>query len=134
MAFQPQIGDLQTFFDKLLHRVNGLQAISISDRDGVSLLRAQSASYAEIQGEGSLAAVFAIATEQANKLRMGKNKTITSFFEDRVVVHLNHMPLVISFIGDANLNVGALHAFSNDIKIAVEPLKNSILEKERYNS
>eukprot|EP01114_Cavostelium_apophysatum_P002052 TRINITY_DN11792_c0_g1_i2.p1 TRINITY_DN11792_c0_g1~~TRINITY_DN11792_c0_g1_i2.p1 ORF type:complete len:103 (-),score=14.99 TRINITY_DN11792_c0_g1_i2:9-317(-) len=77
---------------------------------------------------------FNLTTFKANKLRMGKNKTITSFFEDRVVVHLNHMPLVISFIGDANLNVGALHAFSNDIKIAVEPLKNSILEKERYNS
>jgi mitogen-activated protein kinase kinase 1 interacting protein 1 len=59
---------------------------------------------------------------------MGKNKTITSFYENKVIVHINHMPLVISLIGDKQVNVGVLLSFAADIKKALEPLKNSIKE------
>lgn len=59
---------------------------------------------------------------------MGKNKTITSFYENKIIVHINHLPLVISLIGDNQLNAGVLLSFASDIKKALEPLKNSIRE------
>jgi len=127
--------DLQSFFSKLLNRVTGLQAILITDRDGVTLAKEISSSYTEDSIESPLGAAFAIATEQASKLRTGKNKTITSFYEKKVIVHINHLPLIIGLIADSETaNVGVLLAFVQDIKNALEPLRKSILEAEKENN
>mmetsp|Transcript_18551 Transcript_18551/g.26022 ORF Transcript_18551/g.26022 Transcript_18551/m.26022 type:complete len:132 (+) Transcript_18551:97-492(+) len=123
--------DLQTFLQKLINRIYGLLAIAISDRDGVSLLKVTSQNYVEDPSEAVLAATFAVASEQASKLRMGKNKTITSFFEDKILVHFNHLPLVISFIGTKNLNVGEILSFGDEIKKALDPIKASIKDSEK---
>jgi len=129
-----ELHDLQTFFLKLLNRISDLQAIVVTDRDGVTLAKEMSSSYRNDSSESSLVATFAVATEQASKLRTGKNKTITSFYEKKVIIHINDLPLVICLIANSEVNIGVVLSFASDIKHALEPLRKSILEVEKENS
>lgn len=121
---------LDSFAARILQRVVGLQAVLISDRDGVQLVKQTKDDYKEESTDNHLATTFAVASEQASKLRMGKNLTITSFFEERVIVHVNHFPLIISMIGDSDLNVGVLLSFVSDIKKLLDPLRSNIKDNE----
>src|SRR5690349_12264866 len=105
------------------------------------------AEYTEQPNETALTATFAVASEQVNsqiilfiyiyfvlqasKMKMGKNKTITSFSENRTLFHINHLPVIITMIGNSNVNLGMLYSFVPEIKRALEPLRNSILETEK---
>jgi len=123
--------DLQTFFKKLITRVSGLHAVLLSDRDGAQVLKVVGENYAEIQNENALAATFAVAAEQAGKLRLGKDKTITSFYEKHAIVHINDLPVIVSLIGDKQSNIGMVLAFVPDIKKALEPLRAAIVASEK---
>jgi hypothetical protein len=43
---------------------------------------------------------------QASKLYLGKNNTITAFYKDHVIMHVNHMPIVVTFVGTSDVNTG----------------------------
>lgn len=73
---------------------------------------------------------FAVAVDQAGKLKMGKTKSIVSFFDNRVMYHISHLPLILSFIGRSDANIGLLQSFTEDIKRALDPLKDSLQERE----
>tara|TARA_B110001452_G_scaffold86280_2_gene70481 strand:+ start:754 stop:993 length:240 start_codon:yes stop_codon:yes gene_type:complete len=65
-------------FETELQRVSAVKAALVTDSQGVVLLRAGSSSdEAALQ---RMAATFALTTDQANKLRLGKNKQITLFY------------------------------------------------------
>lgn len=106
--------------------MKGLQTVLISDRDGATIYKASNV--AEADSDVGLAATFAVASEQASKLRLGKNQTISSFFEKRTVFHVQHFPLIVSFIGDVDLNIGVLGALVPDIRKSLEGVKKSFVE------
>lgn len=65
-------------FETELQRISAVKAALVTDSQGVVLLRAGSSSdEAALQ---RMAATFALTTDQANKLRLGKNKQITLFY------------------------------------------------------
>jgi hypothetical protein len=39
---------------------------------------------------------------QASKLALGKNQSITALYDNMVVVHVNHLPIVITLVGEPN--------------------------------
>ena len=67
---------------------------------------------------------------QASKLGLGKNKSITHFHKDHIVVHINQIPLIISFIASPDANVGAINALSQDLTRALAPLASSVTSME----
>lgn len=73
---------------------------------------------------------FFFKNNKASKLKLGTNKTITSFYSNRVILHLNLSPLIVSFVGDEDINLGSLQAFLSDTETALSNLKNSIKETE----
>jgi len=119
-----------TFFEKLITRIPGLQSVVVSDRDGVSLVKVVHPSINDQSTENSLAAAFAVATDQASKLRMGKNKTLLSFFKDRLIVHISNLPIVISLIADQDANAGMLVALAPELTQSLSGLSTSILNLE----
>jgi hypothetical protein len=58
---------------------------------------------------------------------MGKNKTLLSFFKDRLIVHINNLPMVISLIADQDANAGMLLSLAPELSQALAGLSNSIL-------
>eukprot|EP00735_Rhodelphis_limneticus_P015426 TRINITY_DN9675_c0_g1::TRINITY_DN9675_c0_g1_i1::g.10161::m.10161 TRINITY_DN9675_c0_g1::TRINITY_DN9675_c0_g1_i1::g.10161 ORF type:complete len:134 (-),score=17.96,sp/Q7T0T2/LTR3B_XENLA/38.40/6e-18,MAPKK1_Int/PF08923.5/1.4e-27 TRINITY_DN9675_c0_g1_i1:5-406(-) len=123
------VTDIQTFLNKMLDRVDGLQAIVVSDRDGVVLWQAANPnldpSISQKLTDTSLAVTFGIATEQANKLQLGPNGSITTIYDNYIFVHVNLLPLVVTIVG--TLQDGCAGALLNLI-----PALKSALDNIRY--
>jgi len=110
---------LQEFLRRLLQRVPGFILAVVSDRDGVTLTKVTREDSTNQTAEGALATTFAATVDQASKLGLGANKTTTAFFNNRVVVHINHQPLVVSLVGETDANVGAVLAFAPEIRASL---------------
>eukprot|EP00455_Lapot_gusevi_P038164 TRINITY_DN4275_c0_g1_i9.p1 TRINITY_DN4275_c0_g1~~TRINITY_DN4275_c0_g1_i9.p1 ORF type:complete len:146 (-),score=38.40 TRINITY_DN4275_c0_g1_i9:304-687(-) len=118
-----QDNSVQSSFELLIERVPGLLAVIASDKDGVSLLRATQDSVAQSKSDSALSAAFTVATEQASKLQLGRNQTITSFYQDFVLIHVNHMPIVITLLASADANLGFLLSLVPRLKASLEPIR-----------
>jgi hypothetical protein len=70
--------------------------------------------------DAAFTAAFSVATEQAAKLALGNNQTITGVYSNMTVVHVNHLPIVISLIGSDRVNVGTLLACVPKLKSSLE--------------
>ena len=65
-----------------------------------------------------------IHTCKASKLRgLGAIKSITSFYDQSILLHINDAPLVVTLVGMPDVNVGALREMTPGLKAAVEPLR-----------
>lgn len=59
-----------------------------------------------------------------SKLRgLGALQSITSWFDDSMLLHINDGPLVVTLVGAPGTNVGVLHALAKPLKEALEPLR-----------
>jgi len=113
--------ELNQFINKLFDRIPLLQSVVISDRDGVAVVRV---SNNESLDQDSV--TFASVADQASKLQLGKAKSITTFYADRVQVHITHPPLILSFVGSQDINLGLLLAVADELRVVLEPLRQAI--------
>ncbi|GAB5354130.1 hypothetical protein AAMO2058_000093300 [Amorphochlora amoebiformis] len=94
----------------------GLHAVHVADRDGLTIAKTSSDQKVNLS---SLSSTFSSVSDQASKLNLGQNKTIITFLDKFVVVQTLSSPLVITFVGSENLNVGA-------VKICIPKVKKSL--------
>eukprot|EP01117_Protostelium_nocturnum_P015040 TRINITY_DN5791_c0_g1_i1.p1 TRINITY_DN5791_c0_g1~~TRINITY_DN5791_c0_g1_i1.p1 ORF type:complete len:135 (-),score=47.32 TRINITY_DN5791_c0_g1_i1:42-446(-) len=118
---------LSSYLTKLVDRAPGIQAAAITDKDGAIILKVVGRGISEEEAHNFFASTFSVALEQASKLKMGKARSILSFYEERLVYHVDHSPLILSFVGLPNANVGILQSFMEDVKHALNPLRESLL-------
>eukprot|EP00696_Hemimastix_kukwesjijk_P005020 gnl/Hemi2/16401_TR5471_c0_g1_i1.p1 gnl/Hemi2/16401_TR5471_c0_g1~~gnl/Hemi2/16401_TR5471_c0_g1_i1.p1 ORF type:complete len:128 (+),score=38.83 gnl/Hemi2/16401_TR5471_c0_g1_i1:101-484(+) len=119
---------VELFFRRVLERVPGLLGVVVTDRDGAEVIKVYSPSI-EDSVEGCFAVTFSVALEQANKMRFGKNTSITAFYNNFVLLHVNDLPLVISLIGQTDANVGMMQSISAEIVQALEPMRAAIIRE-----
>ena len=77
-----------------------------------------------------MSTTFADLGDQASKLSFGKCGSITTFFGDRVVVHVNDSPLFYSLVGTPDANVGLILSTVNDLKSALAPIRSAVASHE----
>jgi len=98
----------------------------VTDREGVELGRVNTESAKQVSPEFLGAAVFATAAEQGAKCGLGKTNTMISFYNNYTVVHMSYLPLVVSFYGTEDLNVGLLQSITDDLRTALTSLQTSV--------
>ena len=81
-----------------------------------------------------MTATFVASADQSGKCHLGKNKSMVSFYETRIIVQFNAIPLIITVSAEPSANVGLLLQLQNDILAAVEPLRQQLLQIERENA
>lgn len=118
--------DLQRYLKRLLPSVEGLEGIIVSDRDGVHLVEANDNSGSSGALNPPFLGAFSIASEQASKLGLGKNKSIISYYSAHQVVQFCHFPLVVTFIAKANANTGLIYSVEEDMREAIADLKAAV--------
>eukprot|EP00003_Mantamonas_plastica_P000111 TRINITY_DN1011_c0_g1_i2.p2 TRINITY_DN1011_c0_g1~~TRINITY_DN1011_c0_g1_i2.p2 ORF type:complete len:130 (-),score=47.32 TRINITY_DN1011_c0_g1_i2:26-415(-) len=116
---------VEEFLKQLLERVEDLQAVIVTDRDGVVVVQAKKTDFEE-KNETQFATAFAMASEQASKLRMGDNKSITSCYDSRMVVHVNLDPLIVTLVTEAYGNAGLLVELGEEIAVALDPVMDMV--------
>jgi mitogen-activated protein kinase kinase 1 interacting protein 1 len=66
-------------------------------------------------------------SNQAGKLALGKNQSITAFYQDHVIVHINHLPIVVTLVGTADANVGLMLSCAPKVKSSLESTRTQLL-------
>ncbi|TMW69450.1 hypothetical protein Poli38472_001606 [Pythium oligandrum] len=113
----------------VLDRFDKLYGILVSTVEGVPLLkvtREQNGLSSYEYAETVLPTVFAGAAEQIGKLKFGQVKSITSFFGDLVLLHVNDMPLVLTLVTGDSSQLGVLQVVAMQLRDALYPLKRSV--------
>lgn len=118
--------DLQIHLKTLLQSEEGLEGIIVSDRDGVHLVEAKSDDISSGILKPPFLGTFAIASEQASKLGLGRNKTIISYYNSHQVIQFCHNPLVLTFIAKANANTGMIYLVEEGLRDAIGDLKAAV--------
>ena len=118
--------DLQRYLKTLLQSEDGLEGIIVSDRDGVHLVEAKNEGVSPGVLKPPFLGTFSIASEQASKLGLGKNKAIISYYTNHQVVQFCHFPLVVTFIARINANTGMIYLVEESLYDAISDLKAAV--------
>jgi mitogen-activated protein kinase kinase 1 interacting protein 1 len=100
--------------------VEGLEAIIVTDSDGVLILEVSTKDFPQNMLKSNYLAMFGIATEKGSKLGFGTNKTISAFYSGHQVVQSNYPPLIVTLVAKEDTNTGLL--YSIDIKDGMREL------------
>jgi len=121
------VKDFKRELNTLMKSVQGLQAIIISDKEGVPLFKVNTEKAPDFSMKPTFLATSTITSDQATKLGMGRCNSIYCLYDNNQVVHFNKYPLVITLIATNDANMGMLLAledqfdnFLNDLKRLVE--------------
>ncbi|XP_052862598.1 ragulator complex protein LAMTOR3 homolog [Anopheles cruzii] len=120
--------DVKRFFLTILKRVTGLNCIIITDRDGVPLMRVGDDKSLGMIMRPAFHTTFAMATEQSNKLGLGRNRNIISIYTGYQVVQMNKLPLLVTFIGNESCNIGHILALDQQIETMLDEVKAAVTE------
>eukprot|EP01111_Echinosteliopsis_oligospora_P003797 TRINITY_DN1597_c0_g1_i1.p1 TRINITY_DN1597_c0_g1~~TRINITY_DN1597_c0_g1_i1.p1 ORF type:complete len:144 (-),score=21.14 TRINITY_DN1597_c0_g1_i1:56-442(-) len=119
-----------TFLERVIHSIPGVSAVVVSDRDGGILVKAYSNAFNTDNVDTSLGATFAVASEQAGKLGLGKNKSIINFHRDKIIVYINLHPIFISFICSSDTNCGSFTSIVPDLQRGLDGLSKAISKED----
>lgn len=114
------------YLEKTLDAHSGLQAIVVSNSYGNALLTVRSREHADVDTthvERMFSSVFALASDQAEKLPFGTTKSNIAFFEHMTLVQVDACPLVVSLMALPDANVGTLMALVPQLQRALEPIR-----------
>ncbi|XP_071953490.1 ragulator complex protein LAMTOR3-B-like [Antedon mediterranea] len=118
--------EIKKYFHMLMETVDGLDAIVVSDGDGVPVLKVAYESTPELALRPSFLSTFGLASGQASKLGLGKNTTIISTYQNHQVIMFNKLPIVITLIARLDANCGMLLALESSFDEVLQELKTAI--------
>ncbi|CAG8622662.1 1484_t:CDS:2 [Diversispora eburnea] len=118
--------EIQIYFDKLLLRIDGLKVITVTDRDGVILIKSELKDFSDRVFEPTLSTTFSVVNDQASKLGLKKNKFIISVYENHQVVHFNNAPLIITLVADSTANTGMLLNLGDELKDVTDVIASAL--------
>mmetsp|Transcript_4335 Transcript_4335/g.6170 ORF Transcript_4335/g.6170 Transcript_4335/m.6170 type:complete len:128 (-) Transcript_4335:121-504(-) len=113
---------VEAHLQRLLERISGLVAVQLSDRDGITLAKTAESKV----NVSKLSLVFSNASDQASKLGLGANSTITTFYGGYIIVQATQAPLVITFIGTEELNVGLVKKCLPSLRNSLENVREKV--------
>ncbi|XP_072169995.1 ragulator complex protein LAMTOR3-like [Diadema setosum] len=120
------VEQLKRYLWNLLQMVEGLEAIVITDRDGVPVIKVKSDTTPELSMKPAFLATFAMAADQASKLGLSANKSIICSYSSYQVVHFNKQPLFVSLIANAKANTGLLMDLESELESLLPELKAAV--------
>merc|ERR1712086_43616 len=117
-----QMSTPSEYLTRLRKRIPGVFAILVNHYQGPELLRAVEDNAPDFGSNTDLAAAIGVATEQLSKIEM-KNRSLVAFCTEYVVVHLNHHPLVLTFIAHEDGAIGIIMDMADEIRKELEPMR-----------
>merc|ERR1712179_858271 len=107
---------------------------TVTDRDGVVVLRAPESVIDDQNAEQILTTIFSLTTEQTSKIQaLGQANFILTMYDNCMCLQANHLPLVIRMIAAADANTGALIELLPQVK-ALLGTTREVVGKETQES
>ncbi|KAJ3342542.1 Ragulator complex protein lamtor3 [Gonapodya sp. JEL0774] len=118
--------DSTAALNKLLERVDGLEAVFVTDREGVVVLSAERPDLPPKIKDPPISATFTVAGDQISKLGLGNLKSVATFYDHRQILQFSFPPLILTFIAKENANTGLLMDLGQSMKESVDIISQSI--------
>ncbi|XP_074600117.1 late endosomal/lysosomal adaptor, MAPK and MTOR activator 3 [Brevipalpus obovatus] len=118
--------ELRKDLNHLIATTKGLQAIMITDRDGIPIIKASIEKPPELSTKPNFPAIAGVACEQASKLSLGRCKSITCIYDGFQIIHFNKHPIMITLIATDKANTGLLLALESQFDPILGPLKKVV--------
>eukprot|EP01126_Amoeba_proteus_P008595 TRINITY_DN1321_c0_g1_i2.p1 TRINITY_DN1321_c0_g1~~TRINITY_DN1321_c0_g1_i2.p1 ORF type:complete len:130 (+),score=8.71 TRINITY_DN1321_c0_g1_i2:102-491(+) len=115
--------DLDAYVVKFFTHVPGLLSVIITDREGVVLAKARPR---ELNEDSLLSSTAATAADQASKCGLGQCRSLVSFYKDNIYVFISYLPLVVTFVGSLDLNVGLILGVQDELRKSLDPLQRAV--------
>eukprot|EP00933_Yihiella_yeosuensis_P010966 TRINITY_DN117893_c0_g1_i1.p1 TRINITY_DN117893_c0_g1~~TRINITY_DN117893_c0_g1_i1.p1 ORF type:complete len:134 (-),score=27.59 TRINITY_DN117893_c0_g1_i1:133-534(-) len=123
----PGIVTVQTALTQLCRQTEGLRSITVTDRDGIIVLRAPAELIDDQNAEQILTTIFSLTTEQTSKIEdLGQANFIMAMYDNCMCLQANHLPLVIRMMAEKNANAGALIELLPQVKAMLGPTNDAI--------
>ena len=118
--------EMKKHFYTFMRQVNGLHGIIVSDRDGVPIMKVCDEDCPALAAQPAFLSMFGIATEQASKLGLSKNKSIICMYTNYQLVLLNKHPLIVTMIASSSANTGLMLNLEDQLDDAITELKGAV--------
>lgn len=118
--------ELKRYLLQLMSRVQGLQAIVFTDRDGVPLIKASTEGVPEHSLRPGFLATVGMAMSQGNKLGLGKCNKMVSSYGNYQVVSFNRHPLTITLVASSSANTGMILNLEDDLTAISQSLRSVV--------
>ncbi|RZF43746.1 hypothetical protein LSTR_LSTR009169 [Laodelphax striatellus] len=122
------VEEMKKFLTSLLHKVEGLYCIAITDRDGVPMVKVTNDKMPEMAVRPSFLSTFAMATDQGSKLGLGLNKSVICMYSSYQVVQFPYLPFIVSFVASTKCNTGHILALDRSLQELLTDLKRTVIE------
>ncbi|KAI9483178.1 MAG: Ragulator complex protein LAMTOR3 [Benjaminiella poitrasii] len=122
---------METQFEQACSRFlySGLLVASLTDRDGVIILKCMSEKANESMVEPIIPTTFAIANNQASKLTLKRNKSIISVCNKYQIIQLDQAPFIITLVAESSANTGLFMNLGNELLELTKPLVDMVNEQ-----
>ncbi|ESO85831.1 hypothetical protein LOTGIDRAFT_221281 [Lottia gigantea] len=118
--------ELKRSLFKFMSNVEGLDAIIVTDRDGVVMLKVAHESVPDQVTRHQFLSVFGSMSDQASKLGLGTNQRIISLYDNYQVVQINKQPLLVTMVGSSEANTGEILNLEKDLDMLFKDLSTVI--------
>lgn len=121
--------------DQVVEWQHDLEALLVSTVSGVPLMHfvkgpdgksTQSETFGS--NELHMSALFSITAVQIEKMELGAVRSVTAFYQNMMLIHVNISPLVLTLIAKPGANAGALLAMVPSLNESLEPISAAAAE------
>eukprot|EP00922_Rhytidocystis_sp_ex-Travisia-forbesii_P020585 GHVS01030261.1.p1 GENE.GHVS01030261.1~~GHVS01030261.1.p1 ORF type:complete len:154 (+),score=33.18 GHVS01030261.1:156-617(+) len=126
--------NIRRFLMDALNRVDGLQQILVTDRDGVVILKVplEPDEMRNPRIDQALTTVFSSSNDQTSKLAyIGKINYVLSLYDEGLVLQVNAAPLVLTFHADVDTNTGEILELLSPMVEALEGMRRAVEARRR---
>ncbi|XP_077558237.1 ragulator complex protein LAMTOR3-like isoform X2 [Haemaphysalis longicornis] len=111
---------------QLMSRVQGLQAIVFTDRDGVPIIKAATDGAPEHALKPGFLATVGMAVSQGNKLGLGKCNKMVSAYSNYQVISFNRHPVTIILVASSGANTGMMLNLEEELNTIAQTLRSVV--------
>ncbi|XP_076262908.1 late endosomal/lysosomal adaptor, MAPK and MTOR activator 3 [Rhynchophorus ferrugineus] len=120
--------EIKKHLQDILNKIDGLQCILFTDRDGVPLLKVNTEKVPESVVKPSFISTFCLAIDQGSKLGLGRTSNLICIYSQHQIVQMNKLPLIITFVASENCNTGQILALEKQLDSVVGVLTSTVAE------
>lgn len=124
--FSVPLQELKKHLIQIISRVQGLQAIVFTDRDGVPLIKAATDGAPEHALRPGFLATVGMAMSQGNKLGLGKCNKMISSYGNYQVVSFNRHPVTITLVASSSANTGMILNLEEELNTVSQTLRSVV--------
>uniref|UniRef100_A0A0N5ANV4 Robl_LC7 domain-containing protein n=1 Tax=Syphacia muris TaxID=451379 RepID=A0A0N5ANV4_9BILA len=114
--------DINGTLKRLVFDTLGVESISVTDEDGVTIASACSSSEVDDGAHTRLAFTYQMVIDYLPKFELGQKKSLALCFNSKRVMVLNIQSLIVVIIANLDVGLGTLHKLRDELAPVIDEI------------